>query len=454
MKVLARLNPFHYLAGRIFLWFWLVLLSAVFATLALSRALTEQTEIRRLPHSISQQLQQQLQRFADSDSTATLLARLQQDSPRRWLVVNTDSNSVLTPELLPRDFDPHWLTELSQLSRPRWLKHHHMSLAGPFVLHIGEDTLALYQQRQRPPQPWWRLSAIPQQVLLLFTLVISAVASLILALSISRPLRELLQRNLQFADGQLQSRVTRLSKRQDELGQLGQSFNTMAERISALLTNQQRLLRDISHELRSPLARAQLALGLTERQQTLAHLPRVKQELDRVDTMLDELLTFSKLDAGQYQLEQQQFDLTGLLTEIIDVNQVEADARQQQITLSAPEQLLICADSRLLARAIENVLRNAIKYGPCDSEIRCQLQVQQQQLLLTICDQGPGIAPDQLSAIFEPFYRTSSSRNSNTGGTGLGLAIVAQIIRQHGGQVSASNQHGGGLCIRLQLPLH
>lgn len=454
MKVLARLNPFHYLAGRIFLWFWLVLLSAVFATLALSRALTEQTEIRRLPHSIGQQLQQQLQRFADSDSTATLLARLQQDSPRRWLVVNTDSNSVLTPELLPRNFDPHWLTELSQLSRPRWLKHHHISLAGPFVLNIGEDTLALYQQRQRPPQPWWRLSAIPQQVLLLFTLVISAVASLILALSISRPLRELLQRNLQFADGQLQSRVTRLSKRQDELGQLGQSFNTMAERISALLTNQQRLLRDISHELRSPLARAQLALGLTERQQTLEHVPRVKQELDRLDTMLDELLTFSKLDAGQYQLEQQQFDLTGLLTEIIDVNQVEADARQQQITLSAPEQLLISADSRLLARAIENILRNAIKYGPCDSEISCQLQVQQQQLLLTICDQGPGIAPDQLSAIFEPFYRTSSSRNSNTGGTGLGLAIVAQIIRQHGGQVSASNRHSGGLCICLQLPLH
>lgn len=454
MKALARLNPFHYLAGRIFLWFWLVLLSAVFATLALSRALTEQTEIRRLPNSISQQLQQQLQRFADSDSTATLLARLQQDNPRRWLVVDTGNNSILTPDLLPRDFDPHWLTELSQLSRPRWLKHHHISLAGPFVLRIGEDTLALYQQRQRPPQPWWRLSAIPQQVLLLFTLVISAVASLILALSISRPLRELLQRNLQFADGQLQSRVTRLIKRQDELGQLGHSFNTMAERISALLTNQRRLLRDISHELRSPLARAQLALGLTERQQTLEQVPRLKQELDRLDAMLDELLTFSKLDAGQYQLEQQQFDLTGLLTEIIDVNQVEADARQQQITLSAPEQLLINADSRLLARAIENILRNAIKYGPCHSEISCQLQVQQQQLLLTICDQGPGIAPDQLSAIFEPFYRTSSSRNSSTGGTGLGLAIVAQIIRQHGGQVSASNQHSGGLCIRLQLPLH
>ena len=148
--------------------------------------------------------------------------------------------------------------------------------------------------------------------------------------------------------------------------------------------------------------------------------------------------------------------LTGLirqlvLAEIIDVNQVEADARQQQITLSAPEQLLICADSRLLARAIENVLRNAIKYGPCDSEIRCQLQVQQQQLLLTICDQGPGIAPDQLSAIFEPFYRTSSSRNSNTGGTGLGLAIVQMIVSKIGGRLELRNRPEGGLCALLLL---
>ncbi|MBZ9611231.1 sensor histidine kinase [Rheinheimera maricola] len=454
MSKLARLNPFNYLAGRIFLWFWLVLLSAVFATLGLSRALTEPTEIRRLPQSISQQLQQQLHRFANSSTVDELVASLKQQQPQRWLVVNASSNSVLTPELLPRDFDLHWLTELSQLSRPRWLKHHNTALAGPFLLQIGDDTLALYQQRQRPPQRWWRLSEVPQLVLLLFTLLISAVASFVLAVSISSPLRELLQRNLQFADGKLQSRVTHLIKRQDELGKLGHSFNTMAERISALLTNQQRLLRDISHELRSPLARAQLALGLTERQQTLAQMPKLKQELDRLDAMLDELLTYSKLDAGQYQLDSQQFDLADLLAEIIAVNQLEADARQQRISLVAPEHLLITADSRLLGRAIENVLRNAIKYGPPQSNISCHLQLQDKQWQLKICDQGPGIDPEQLSAIFEPFYRTSSSRNSNTGGTGLGLAIVAQIVRQHGGEVNASNNDSVGLCVKLRLPLN
>jgi two-component system, OmpR family, sensor histidine kinase CpxA len=454
MNWLARFNPFHYLAGRIFIWFWLVLLSAVFATLTISRALSEQTEIRRLPPQVAQQLQQQLNTYNNSRTISELLLRLQRQDPQRWLVVNAGTNTVLTPELLPRNFDQNWLTELSQLSRPRWLRHDNTSLAGPFLLRIGSDTLALYQKRQRPPLPWWRFADMPQPVLLVLMLLISAIASFILAVSISRPLRELLQRQLQFAAGALDSRVTTLSKRRDELGQLGQSFNTMAEHISALLTNQRRLLRDISHELRSPLARAQLALGLTERQQNLQQIPRLKQELDRLDAMLDELLTYSKLDAGQYQLNKHLFDINELLSDVIEVNQVEADAKQQTITVLTPGPLQLAADSHLLARAIENVLRNAIKYSPTNSQISCQLQQHNLQLSLTICDQGPGIEQDKLAAIFEPFYRVSDSRSSNTGGTGLGLAIVAQIVRQHSGSVSAFNSVNGGLCICLQLPLN
>jgi two-component system, OmpR family, sensor histidine kinase CpxA len=454
MSWMAKLNPFHYLAGRIFLWFWLVLLSAVFATLSLSQAMTEKTEIRRLPPHIIKQLGQQIIPFATSKSSRELLNRIHQNQPERWLVVNTQTNTVLTPELLPRGFDHNWLTELSQLSRPRWLNHNDISLVGPFVMQIGNDTLALYQKRQRYPQPRWRLQEMSKPVLLGFTILISAVASFILAISISRPLRELLQRNLEFADGLLNSRVTNLIKRKDELGRLGHSFNTMAERISALLTNQQRLLRDISHELRSPLARAQLALGLTERQQNLEQIPRIKQELERLDAMLNELLTFSKLDAGQYQLDRQLFDLTELISEVISVNQVEADAKQQRVSLLSPGPLLLNADSHLLGRAIENVLRNAIKYSAANSEIHCQLQLRLPWLELRICDQGPGIATQELDAIFEPFYRISDSRSADSGGTGLGLAIVAQIVRQHGGEVQASNIAAGGLCITLRLPVN
>ena len=145
---------------------------------------------------------------------------------------------------------------------------------------------------------------------------------------------------------------------------LARGFNTMASQIGALLQNQQRLLRDISHELRSPLTRAQLAIALEQRQGGGGQLPRLSQELDKIDSMLDELLTFSRLDAGQYQLQLQDLDLTELLEEIIQVNQLEASQKQQQIQLEAPPQCWLQADSRLLARAVENVLRNAINTAP------------------------------------------------------------------------------------------
>lgn len=450
---LSWLNPVNSLAGRIFIWFWLVLMLTVALTLLLSRQLIEDTDIRRLPPSITAQLQQQVLQWQKLPDTLSLLQRLSQQTEQRWVVVRSNDNQLLTPQLLPRNFNQNWLTELNQLNRPRLLRHHNIHLAGPFMLQLADEQLALYQLRQRPSQPWWRLSSLSEPILILLLLLISAAASFILAISISRPLRELLQQNLRFANGQLDSRVEQLAKRQDELGQLGRSFNTMAERISALLHNQQRLMRDISHELRSPLARAQLALGLSERQRDLQQLPRLKSELERLEAMLDELLTFSKLDAGQYQLQCHPVDLVALTEQVLDINQLEADARQQHFRLQAPAQLWLSADSHLLGRAIENIVRNALKYAPAASNIDCTIAVQGSQIALTVRDYGPGLPMTQLNDIFQPFYRVSDSRNSQTGGTGLGLAIVAQIIRQHQGEVSASLPAGGGLQINVTLPL-
>ena len=447
------LNPVNSLAGRIFIGFWLVLLLTVTLTLLLSRQLIESTEIRRLPPTVVAQINQQVQNFRELNTQIELLQRLNADPQQRWVAVSLEHNVILNPEVLPRKFNANWLIELNQLNRPRLLRHNNTHLAGPFILRIAGEPLALYQQRQRPAQPWWRLSSLSEPILIFLLLLTSAGASFILAISISRPLRELVQQNLLFAAGKLDSRVPKLAKRQDELGQLGRSFNTMAERISALLENQQRLMRDISHELRSPLARAQLALGLTERQQNLQQLPRLKHELERLDLMLDELLTYSRLDAGQYQLDLHACDLVALIEEVISINQLEADAKAELITLTAPSQLWLDADSRLLGRAIENILRNAIKYSPEHSQIDCTILVQGNKVLCHIRDYGPGIPTEQLENIFMPFYRVSNSRTSATGGTGLGLAIVAQIIRQHQGEVSASLPTGGGLQVSVTLDL-
>lgn len=445
-------NPVNYLAGRIFLWFWLVLSVAVAGAILLARGWPEQTEIRRLPHPVAEQFRHLKEHFQPFAHLNTLQRDLERKYKGRWLMVDVDTNQLLNPDALPANFDPNWLTELSQLNRPRLLVHKNTYVAGPLPMVISDKNIALFQLKQRPEQAWWQLHTLPEGSLLTLLVAVSAIASLILALSITRPLRELSASHLKFAQGELDSRVTALAARKDELGDLGRGFNTMAARIEDLIHNQQRLLRDVSHELRSPLTRSQLALALQQRQGDTPQLQRIEMELKLLDQLLDELLTFSRLDAGQYPLEKQPLDLTELLGAIIELNQLEADAKQQQVQLNAPAQCWLDADQRLLGRAIENVLRNAIKYSPEQSLILCRLEQQEQQLEVLIQDQGPGVPEQSLSHIFAPFYRVSTVREHQNG-TGLGLAIAASAIRQHQGRISASLPTSGGLLIRIVLPL-
>ena len=311
--------------------------------------------------------------------------------------------------------------------------------------------LALYQQRSRPNDAPL-LSFLPKYLLPLLLLFFSFIAAIAVALTLSRPLRQLQQKNLQFASGDLKTRAGSLAQRQDELGELARGFDEMASKISDLLENQQRLLRDISHDLRTPLTRAQLAIALEQRQQNGEQLPRLSQELERIDQLLASLLIYSRLDAGQYPLEVTDTDLVGLLEELIDVNQLEAAARDQRLHYQGPSECSCRVDSMLLGRALENIVRNAIKYAPAHSRIDVELQASAEHVTMQISDQGPGIPADALQKIFDPFYRVSDSRNSATGGTGLGLAIAAQAVRQHKGQIRAELPDSGGLRIVITLP--
>lgn len=449
---LKQLNPWRFLAFRLFSWFWLVLLITLLVAAVAAKSLVDDTEIRRLPPGIAEEVRPMLHSLQRFDSVEELSRKINRRDRNRWLVVDADTNTVLNSSILPKSFDQHWLTELSQLNRPRLLLHKKTVLAGPFLVDFHGRQLALYQQRERPDRQGFDLEMLPQFTLPLLLLLFSALASIGLALTMTKPLRLLQQKNLQFAAGDLAIRVDGPDRRSDEIGELARGFNLMASQIGALVQNQQRLLRDISHELRSPLTRAQLAIALEQRQGGGLQLPRLQQELERIDQMLDELLTFSRLDAGQYQLQALELDVVELIEEVISVNQLEADNRQQQLIYQGPTQALAFCDSRLIARAIENVLRNAIKYSPHDTTITLALQLTQGQLLLSITDHGPGVPANALQAVFEPFYRVSDSRNSQTGGTGLGLAIAAQALRQHQGQISASLPTAGGLAVLLQWP--
>lgn len=446
------LNPFRFLAFRIFAWFWLVLSLTLGGAWLLARGLADDTEIRRLPPGIVEQLEPLLRTLHKSDSLEALAARINRRDRNRWLIVDPEQNQVLNSEILPRNFNQKWLTELSQLNRPRLLIHRKTVLAGPFLVNFKGQQLALYQLRPRGQSPGLDLMALPDHLLPLLLVLVSALASFILALTITKPLRLLQQKNLDFAAGDLKARAEAPAKRNDEIGELSRGFNLMATKIGDLLQNQQRLLRDVSHELRSPLTRAQLAIALEQRQGGGAQLPRLQQELERVDQLLGELLTFSRLDAGQVQLQRLEVDLYELIEEIIAVNQLEADQKQLQISLTGSNPCLLQLEPKLLARAIENILRNAIKYSPTAGKIQFELSQSNTATQVSISDQGPGIPVESLQQIFEPFYRVSDSRNSQTGGTGLGLAIAAQVVRQHGGRINASLPSKGGLCIQMSLP--
>jgi len=445
-----RFNPWRQLAFRLFLGFWLILALALTAAALLSRTMLDNTEIRRLPPAVEDELKHVLRALQRFDSIEELSQRINRRDHNRWLVVDPDNNQVLNRAILPSNFDTQWLTELSQLNRPRLLLHRNAVIAGPFPVMFHGRPLALYQQRDRPDPPL--LSFLPQYVFPLLLLFFSMLAAGVVALTLSRPLRALKQKNLQFASGDLQVRAGRLSQRQDEIGELATGFDEMAEKISQLLENQQRLLRDISHDLRTPLTRAQLAIALEQRQQQGEQLPRISKELERVDQLLAELLTFSRLDAGQYPLDKRPLNLVNLVKELLDASQLEAEPKQLQLCYNGPEQAMVFADELLLARALENIIRNAIKYAPNQTTITIDLGKSVAGWQLHIRDFGPGIPEASLLRIFEPFYRVSDSRTSATGGTGLGLAIASQAIRQHQGNISAELPDGGGLRIVVSLP--
>lgn len=449
---LQWLNPMRLLAFRLFSWFWLVLLLTVGGAWLLAKNVNEETQIRRLPHDSSEQLAPLFRTMHYADTLEEFSRRINRRDHNRWLVVEPATNRVLNSEILPKKFDRNWLTELSQLNKPRLLFHKNTLIAGPFLVTFKDQPLALYQLRTRPAPQGLDLINLPPYVLPLLLVLVSALASVVLALTITKPLRQLQQKHLEFAAGDLAARVSAPARRVDEIGELSRGFNHMADKIADLLQNQQRLLRDVSHELRSPLTRAQLAIALEQRQGGGEQLPRLQQELERIDQLLDELLTFSRLDAGQYQLQLQELDLSELIEEIFAVNQLEAEQKQLQLRYDGPAPCLFHCDSRLMGRALENVLRNAMKYSPVAGSICFALQQNEHGLLLSITDQGPGIPPTHLEQIFAPFFRVSDSRNSQTGGTGLGLAIAAQAARQHGGQISASLPAAGGLTISFAFP--
>jgi two-component system sensor histidine kinase CpxA len=278
-----------------------------------------------------------------------------------------------------------------------------------------------------------------------------------LARYLSAPMLQLSHAARRCAEGDLAARVgPKLGRRRDELADLGRDFDLMAQSIESQRANERRLLGDISHELRSPLARLQVALDLAEQGadvQTRGYLARMEEEVEELGTMIGQLLTFTRLENATPTLQAREMvDLLALVTQVCADADFEASGSGRTVTLTKSHPAGVSGNAELLRSAIENVVRNALVHAP-NSDVEVSLQTTSDEAIIRVRDHGAGVPEAALEELFQPFYRVATARDRQSGGTGLGLSITQRALTSHGGSVRAANAAGGGLEVKMRLPL-
>ena len=285
-------------------------------------------------------------------------------------------------------------------------------------------------------------------------LIISGLICYLFARDMTSPILKLGTAVRQFAEGNLSIRVSPwLGGRRDEISRLAQDFDNMAEQIEALVISQRNLMRDVSHELRSPLARMNVALELCRMgkgPELEKYLDRISNEAERLNMMIDQILTYNKLESASGP-KMEKLDLGLLIREIVSDADYEAKSRKRSVVAN-PETCIIEADREMLRRAIENVVRNAVIYTAEGTSVEVYLNRENSNVLISVRDHGDGVPEEALTQLFNPFYRVDLGRSRETGGVGLGLAISEAAIRLHNGSIKAENCPEGGLVIEMMLP--
>lgn len=287
--------------------------------------------------------------------------------------------------------------------------------------------------------------------------ILSAMISFFLARSLSVPLEQLSAASRRIAAGDLKTRVGHsLPERKDEIGRLATDFDAMASRLQAMQQANQRLLQDVSHELRSPLARLTVALEIARKKgapNVESELDRIELESERLGALVNDVLGLLRESSETVPKVDEEFDLNVLLNDLVDVVNYEVPEGKPGITWKPVQPFPYRGDRELLWRAMENLLRNALRHTDPDNGVILNLECERKQVHLSVRDFGPGLPEGELQKIFEPFYRVQESRDRGSGGHGLGLSIAANAVRRHGGRIAARNANDGGLIVQVSLPL-
>ncbi|GGP43862.1 two-component sensor histidine kinase [Shewanella saliphila] len=323
---------------------------------------------------------------------------------------------------------------------------------GPYQFEVESKTYNLFGRfPDNHPRPWFFFLVDNKLLTAGFAIFLSGLLCGLLAWYLSKPLRSLRLSANALAKGDLANRVdAATANRRDEMGQLAIAFNGMADAIETMVNNQQRLMGDISHELRTPLTRLQLSLALARKKgQHSTELDRIEYEALQQEALISELLTLSRvrLNASEKRLTA---ELTETLSQVLDDAEFEAEQQGKQLLINIDESISFEHLPKTLSRAIENLLRNAIRYAV--KTVSIETTQSKNHITIVVKDDGPGLPEAELEAIFTPFYRPDSSRDRESGGWGLGLAITQAAIYAHNGKIIAKNRLPHGLIVTIDLP--
>jgi two-component system sensor histidine kinase CpxA len=453
---------FRSLYLKIFIWFWLAMI-IINVVLFAAFALTRPTPTRRSFRDLAQTgpNAQRAAEVYEQSGPAALSAALQ--ATEKAGGASATFFSETGTELSGRPVPPKAQELSAKAAETRDIEFNFdvegTLIARPTVSANGQRYIYVAHIPRPPFQPSFQTLGLR----LLVVLVIGGIFCYWLARYLTTPLLKLRTTTNELAEGNLGARVsTKLARRRDEVGQLGRDFNAMAERLEGMVKAQQRLLGDISHELRSPLARLGVALGLA-RQRSGAEangaLDRIERESDNLNEMISQLLALTRLESGTDGRKRTEVNLTTLVREVVHDADYEARSQNRSVQVVSTDNCSINGVEELLRSAVENGVRNAVRYTREGTAVEDALRKQNGNgnnfAVISVRDHGKGVPEEALEKIFRPFYRTEDARDRQSGGgTGLGLAITERAVRMHGGSVQATNAADGGLAIEMRLDLN
>ncbi len=450
VKLLRSISPTRAIMGRLFLWFWATFIVTSLLAIWGSRLFFEDLQVVQIKPREVEDLNQAIERMQrERFQNVPLHEALDRNSRGirgRLVAVDIRDNRLVSGGGPPlRDNDKEDLLRLVNQTSPIAVKRGAFKILGPVFFERDNSRFALFAVKLDMPEK----QTPPVLLFLAIALITTTLLSWLFAKTLTNPILHIQGSAKRLASGDWQTRVGKAAKRQDELGQLARDFNKMAEQLESMWGAQKRLLADVSHELRSPLARLQMALGLAHQQNVdPATLSRVEREADRMEALVSQLLTLSRAEAGEATMQKHALSL--VLNDVLTDANFEAANKNKQLRIDDIPKKTVVIDSMMFCRAVENVLRNAIRHSKLVTHIAFSEDAQHWYIHIT--DDGDGLTGEECERIFSPFYRATLARERESGGVGLGLSIAKAAVELHHGRIIAEPAERGGLRVTMSFP--